>query len=724
MVRRPSPAGDLLATRDTSPSLQQASCEGHWWVVLPESLASSLKSDICAWHNQDQNENQALTDGELIRMAKMSVEKYLAKAGPGKVQLPLQEIATAACMATPLKLKPVIMGSYCKFVCQMAVEQQMPLVDEFLKFWSASVDPAQISIPNMFFDFMCKFKPLDKQGLLRMHMTMAMYCAEGSTPKAKPTPDSAGLFTAKDMESLAKQKPDVIVPLVSAGLARVHTVGQPLLQHLPVHIVREEVVAVGTLLVRLLFAKALTLEVSPGGADTWVKCPVQTGKVAEDKVNKTLGWWAKHLDTRYPEIWFSKKMGLEEHLPSAPVALPLEDEVWTVPGKRLLDKTPSKPEAPGPASEATGSAPEQALVESQVFEVGDLVALTRRCSPNSPLPGQPDYRRNMKVGAQAKVLSLEDDNHKGKSEVQFSVMVQGAPMELRTWILTDNLVLSSAAGKMLLPASGTGSSLDDTPVALPEEIANASGLGSDVQQVSDWANLLDESSPASAMTLLKAKSTFAMGQVLEVMPTVTEEDLRVVHRRNSLGAVRTEIWTASEFASGELMFGPWTHEIKDRLWSFGSAASLGVPREQVPGNRVLALDGRKRNHLGHGDLYAGVPGAAGNLFWCIQRTSERSQANMFLDYCSVSVPYGGMTVRLPLVSGGGVKTVKMNKDSLPKIPILVNKKTVPGNTMLLALEDPIIAQARAVEKEERAVEKEALVAAQPSKKQKVEKTST
>ena len=74
-------------------------------------------------------------------------------------------------------------------------------------------------------------------------------------------------------------------------------------------------------------------------------------------------------------------------------------------------------------------------------------------------------------------------------------------------------------------------------------------------------------------------------------------------------------------------------------------------------------------------------------------------------------------MRLPLVAGGGVKTVKMNKDSLPKMPILVNKKAVPGNTMLLALEDPIIAQARAVEKE-------ALAAGAPCKKHKVEKKST
>ena len=63
-----------------------------------------------------------------------------------------------------------------------------------------------------------------------------------------------------------------------------------------------------------------------------------------------------------------------------------------------------------------------------------------------------------------------------------------------------------------------------------------------------------------------------------------------------------------------------------------------------------------------------------------------------------------MTVCLPK----GVKPVKMSKESLPKIPILVNKKDVPENTLLIAIEDPIIAKARELEKE-------ALAAAQPLK---------
>ena len=83
------------------------------------------------WRNQDQNENQTLTDGELIRMAKVAVDKYLENASPGQtLAVPLAAITTAACLATPLKINQAVMGSFCKFVCQMATERQLPLVSE------------------------------------------------------------------------------------------------------------------------------------------------------------------------------------------------------------------------------------------------------------------------------------------------------------------------------------------------------------------------------------------------------------------------------------------------------------------------------------------------------------------------------------------------------------------------------------------------------------------
>jgi len=145
---RASPSGCLSSLKAGSESLAQAALEGHLWVVLPETLSAGLKNDICTWRNQDQNENQALTDGELIRLAKLSVVNYLAKAGPGKVSMPLAQITAAACFSTPLRLNPAVMGSYCKSVCQMAAEGKLHLVDEFLQFWSATVDPSRVCIPK------------------------------------------------------------------------------------------------------------------------------------------------------------------------------------------------------------------------------------------------------------------------------------------------------------------------------------------------------------------------------------------------------------------------------------------------------------------------------------------------------------------------------------------------------------------------------------------------
>ena len=108
------------------------------------------------------------------------------------------------------------------------------------------------------------------------------------------------------------------------------------------------------------------------------------------------------------------------------------------------------------------------------------------------------------------------------------------------------------------------------------------------------------------------------------------EDLEVVHRANKVGAMRTEVWTLRPFEANELLFCPWTTEIKDRLWTQGLSAHLELPRDALPTNRLLALDGRNRAHLAHPDPKAHIKGEVGSLFWAITRTSEASNANMHL----------------------------------------------------------------------------------------------
>ena len=59
-----------------------------------------------------------------------------------------------------------------------------------------------------------------------------------------------------------------------------------------------------------------------------------------------------------------------------------------------------QPTAPGNGTRTASAGPG--------FEVGDNVIVTRRMSPSVSLPGQPDFRRDLTVGATAIIETLED----------------------------------------------------------------------------------------------------------------------------------------------------------------------------------------------------------------------------------------------------------------------------------------------------------------------------
>ena len=147
-------------------------------------------------------------------------------------------------------------------------------------------------------------------------MSMAMNCKEGLTLKTRPTPDSAGFLVATDMDKLGKPEVSFTVPLASAALDKLHDAYKPLLAStLGYFVVREEFLFAGTMIVRLLFGKPLATN-KVGAPGTLLKCPIVTGKLTQDKLNKLFGWWAKQIDDTYPDLAFSSKAGLPEFCPS------------------------------------------------------------------------------------------------------------------------------------------------------------------------------------------------------------------------------------------------------------------------------------------------------------------------------------------------------------------------------------------------------------------------
>ena len=113
---------------------------------------------------------------------------------------------------------------------------------------------------------------------------------------------------------------------------------------------------------------------------------------------------------------------------------------------------------------------------------------------------------------------------------------------------------------------------------------------------------------------------------------------------------------------------------------------------------MLALDGRIHNHITHANLKQLVASATGNLFWVVQRTSNRKEANLSVEYGTLRC--NDMSVTLP----SGVHNAKLTKNSLPSVPVLVNKRVISVNTRLMALDDSIITRAK--DQDKQAKEKE------------------
>ena len=685
-----SPAGDLAILKEERPSLAAAAKNGHWWIVMPETLKESLKTDIATWRNQDQNENQTMTDGEMVRMSLNTVKTFLsgAKYANGKATLPLAAVVSATVLQTPLALSTTVMGGFTRFVCSMAQENTLHLVEEFLTFWTCSVDPKTIAVPHFFFEHLSKSEALVGQPLLRMHMAMSMYCMEGSQSKASPAPAQAGLITIKCIESLNRAEVAFTVTLASAALQKVHGKFKSLLaEALPVHTVRDEVVIIGSLIVRLLFGKPLDSEQleKPGDPCSWLKCPVKTGQVTEDKINRLLGWWSKHLDAQYPTLKFSEASGLKEF---EPIVALVHDVVFDVPGS----SSDAPPSAVPPRKEPMVLDPDEP--KQGELRVGDEVLLRKRITAHLPLPNHPEHRKDLGEKTEATVVSLPTAARPARVEIKAVLLHKGIHHDVRAWVHVDNLVAADADFR---PSEVKDQLRHKAGAELSGALLADQSWGNEVSLVEKWQELLGHSSQASQLHRLKAEATFAMSLLRDSIPPLKDgDDVRVVHRKNHAGAQRTEVWTTREFRPNQLLMVPWSLEIKDRLWTREHAVSLGTPPHTVPGCRVLAVDGRNHSHLEHAAPQEHVAGATGELFWCIQRTSDRKLCNLLLRHCSVAP--ANTEMRLSLGVGMEPLTAKMSLKSLPSVPILYNPKVIQAHTRLVALDDPVVNRAREEDK--------------------------
>ena len=475
-----------------------------------------------------------------------------------------------------------------------------------------------------------------------------------------------------------------------------------ILKSAPEHEARAETVHLSTLVVRLLCSKKLQTEATAA----WGLPPLATGKVTTEKLNTLFGWWAKRIDRAHGGIatGFGEATGLTKHFPED---APDTSDVFTIPiPEGVVDL-----DAPALEKKAT----DDALAARFPFRVGDVAKIGKRSSVSMPLDDNPSFMKDLRVGTLVSLVDFNNDEERPKFKVKASVMHHGAPADICDWVNAKHLV--GAADKPLEA---------DAPGLVPDEIVKGHADDHDVSLVTDWESLLEEKGQCALFNFLKARTMVSMEFALGKMPTYTSKSLSVIHRANRVGAKRTEVWTLCDFAPGELMFAPYTAEVKERLYTQNLAVHVDIP-VSAPGNpnRVVALDGRGKSHLSHANAESHTPLATGCLFWAIGRTSDAKCANMSLATCGVTIPE--VHVHVP---GMPKKTVKLGQKAWPQVYILTNKKAIPKLTKLLALDDKVVARAREDDEKARKAEKDATGKAaarakeDDEKKRKAEKDAT
>ena len=562
-------------------------------------------------------------------------------------------------------------------MCLMASEACMPLVEEFLEFWTGNVDPSALSLPHNFLDFMCKSKVLAGKPQTRLAIAFAMYTKEGSQSRTPPVPDVCGLISHNDIASL--EKTPFVAELMERTLERLQMQWRPMMEQHTSKCnwqVMTSVRALQILVVRVALGKKLDPVLGP--------CAVVPGKLTAEKMNELLGFWAKSVDNTFPSLDFAKTTGLSKFQTMA--AGPVASDVFAVKNDCGPADAPRtrQPVLTSPAKAANQSA----------HAPGTHIVVTKRSTLRLPLPSDPDFKKDMPVGTRGRIESADLRAADGFIRVRMDYIHNGQPVSLVDFINPANIAVQ---GSNAAPVDAGSVPLVPDPVRVAFEKDNKD-LGLTLDAVNDWEDLINDHGINANMHFLKARAALALEFVMQQVPVYDSSKLLVLHSVNKMGARRTEVWTLEDFKPGELLFAPYTTEIKDRMYTHLAASHLAYPKKHVPGNKVMALDGRNLGHLSHVHPSQHRAYATGSLFWCITRTQEKSKANLVQQSCEVAMPK--ISVRVPV--SGTVHTTKLAATDVPQVHVLTNLALVKKHTRLVALDDTVVAKARTTEKEEEA----------------------
>ena len=422
-----------------------------------------------------------------------------------------------------------------------------------------------------------------------------------------------------------------------------------------------------------------------------------TGKATPEKYTTLLHVWVKYVNDTYPTIGFLQSMRVETELSSEGE----EPEVFDCGAP-----VPAGP-SPGTAGEAQGSSGSKPSSSgSSGFKVGDRVALRKRSSWPCPLEGNPTHRKDILPTYELKVKAVVGESQyliecimsTGQGLRNINHMVDASNLQIFSeQLAVDALREEKDAATKRAEAETTDekkkaslvpkghlwlfSDLDRRPDMQDQHATKC--------EVVPWSTILNEGNKNDSMADFQGEAAFLMCLLKDMAPPLTEKDLCVVHRQDPRkhahpdGTYVVEVWTTREFKPLELVLTPYTHEVKDRYWTKGRSNMLRTSNVPFLKGKTMALDGRWRGDFQHASTESPEKHEKrrlGSLFFCVERTSSRSECNLMVKFTSVSLQ---AEVQLP----GHKKPTKREVPRSCEIPVLTNPKALPQHTRLLVLED-------------------------------------
>ena len=324
--------------------------------------------------------------------------------------------------------------------------------------------------------------------------------------------------------------------------------------------------------------------------------------------------WFRWVDSKYPSSNFATTVGVER-IPDAAAS-------------SIVDTTFDLPQlSQGP------------------FKVGEQLVVTHRFSTSVPLQSQPDFHCDIQKGTEAFVTNVDLLDAEGKITVRIAKNIKDKLTTFTAVTKSEYFARPSSMGEEEKKRAAEKKKVKkdaapkDTPVDAAPAWTNRSvpdpktGVQNDLSRATvnkTWASHVKFDKDLE-VTVAKHWATASMAMLSSTVPTYSaQSDLLVVERNNGL---MREVWTRRDFKKHELIFAPVSSVIKDHYWTRGRSVLLKGGSKLHPSHKHFVMEQQRMTTVPAGPAAgAGSDDYTFSLFWAVERTNDKSEANLVLEY--------------------------------------------------------------------------------------------